>query len=106
MMDRGMYTLSRIYGVYGMKAQKYSLVNPRGLPTKLKIQWHSYRALLVLILVFALMLFMQNMVIFWCAFAAIIVSLYIKGSLEEKLDAGIGELLRGQKNDDSEPHPV
>ena len=105
MMDRGMYTLSRIYGVYGMKAQKYSLVNPRGLPGKLKFQWHAYRLLLALILLFALMLFMQNTVIFWCAFAAIIVSLYIKGILEEKLDDGLAILMRGQKDDDG-THPV
>lgn len=108
MMDKFMYGLSRIYGAnWGMKAQKYSLVNPKGLPGKLRFYWHLYRFLLALILLFALMLFMQNMVIFWCAFAAAVVSLYIKGLLEEKLDDGLLQLMVKEKEEKNDgPHPV
>lgn len=109
-MDRFMYTLSRIYGHYGMRAQKYSLVDAAALPPRLRICWHLYRILLVVILVFAVMLFLQDMVIFWCAFAAGIVALYLKGLLEEKLDIGLIELRskeREQENDRKpESHPL
>ncbi|HYD16982.1 MAG TPA: hypothetical protein VEF76_00720 [Patescibacteria group bacterium] len=108
MMDPLMYRLSRIYGRWGMKAQKYSMVDARGLPKKLLLQWHLYRIVLVLILLFAVMLFLQNMVIFWSAFAANIVMLYCKGILEEKLDTGISDLMAKQKEqeNDGSANPV
>lgn len=98
-MDKIMYNLSRIYGYFGMKAQKYSLVNPQALPGRLRVLWHAYRILLMLILVFALLLFFQNVKIFWCAFAAGVVSLYIKGILEEKLDRGLLEIHVQERTD-------
>ncbi len=105
-MNPLMYKLSRIYGRWGMKAQKYSLVDPRGLPRRLRVMWHLYRISLILILVFAVMLFLQNTYIFWSAFAANIVMLYIKGILEERLDFGIEELMRKEKEDDRQADPV
>ena len=112
-MNKPMYTLSRIYGRWGAKAQRYAMVNPKGLPGKLKFQWHAYRLTLALILLFALMLFLQNMTIFWGAFAAAIVALYVKGALEEKLDDGIARLMHEdskvteeETEDDREQHPV
>lgn len=111
MMDKTMYNLSRIYGRWGMKAQMYSMVNPKGLPGKLRFMWHAYRVTLAMILVFALMLFLQNLVIFWGAFAAAVVCLYIKGALEEVLDRSIAQLRREgtqekENDDDREQHPV
>lgn len=85
-MNSFMYNLSRIYGRYGMKAQKYSLLDPRGLSGRAKRLWHFYRITLVLILVFAAMLFFQNVWLFWAAFAADVAMLYCKGYLEEELD--------------------
>lgn len=113
-MDKFMYNLSRIYGRWGGKAQRYAMVNPKGLPGKLKFQWHAYRLTLCLILLFALMLFMQDMVIFCSAFAAAVVALYVKGALEEKLDDGIARLMhedskskeKEETEDDREQHPV
>ena len=105
-MNPLMYKLSRIYGRWGMKAQKYSLVEPRGLPKRLRVLWHLYRLTLILILVFAVMLFLQNTVIFWSAFAANVVMLYIKGILEEKLDYGIEDLMRKEKEHDRQADPV
>lgn len=112
-MNKPMYTLSRIYGRWGAKAQRYAMVNPKGLPGKLRFQWHAYRATLFLIILFALMLFMQDMVIFWSAFGLAIFALYMKGILEEKLDAGIAKLMHEdskvteeETEDDREQHPV
>lgn len=108
MIDSVMFNLSRVYGHFGAKAQKYSLVNPAGLPGRLKFLWHAYRITLILFLVFLAMLCLQNLVIFWCAFVAAIVSLYIKGIIEEKLDRGLLELMVKEKEDErnSETHPV